>query len=1008
VRTIGSYLDTLSASAPNLKYIVVVGGDDIVPFGRVPDNTEIANERTYRESLGSTDNEYLSTIGQGFLLTDDVWGETAAPEFLGSELFVPELAVGRLVESPTDIGKAIDGFTTANGLLTPSSSLVTGYDFLTDGAQSINQPFAAGLGANAKTLISETWDRNALLAQLFPAGGGGPKLNSLNAHFDHARLLPAAENAANRQTNLVTTADITAAMNGRLGFSVGCHSGLAVSDAIFGAANLLKTDWAQAMLGNGALGWIGNTGYGLGDTTDVAYSERLHALFARKLDGSLTLGQALETAKQNYLGTLAVMSPYDAKVMMEATLYGLPMLKLGPGIPPTPPPPPPLHTDPATGLQAASFDVTPTFTRVTTANGKYDKADDGIQSTPRRPLEPLVSLDVTQPGTLVAHGAMINLLNSPTADETSFDAVFSQVTTDQAADDPTLAGVNAFPSKIQSVASFTNLGARRQRLNLVVGLFRSDGPTLAGIGTHRRYTRVAGDTLYSTSDDWLEPELGELQSLRIGVGGNIGFSTAVTDPSASGPGSTVKVVKVLYRDCAGTWRTANLFPAGGDRWAGGGTVLPAGCLNIDYYLEASDDVGNVAVSSKKVQLEPLVVPAPVTPPGAAAITHTLAPVAPGPSGWYGGPVQVTLTSADPIRFGIDGAPENDYSGPFMVSGDGPHFIHAHTEAGATDDIGFAIDASGPLTTITRTPATPDVAGWYVFNVNEQVSAVDPGGSDVAQIRCVLDPAAAPTLFSQLPASCPYTAGGSIMADGVHKLYAAAVDSVGNAGAVVSDTFQIDRTPPTTTMGALSPFQTAASFSPTWSGSDAGSGVKNFDIRYRSAASNASTFGGYTAWLTATPALTAVFNGTAGTTTCFSGRAKDNAGWQPAAYSAEACTTVPLDDTALTRSGVWSTTSAADLYGGSASRSTTVGSTLTSPTMAGKQFGVLVTKQSGGGTIQLRWNGSTQVTQSLSAASRQPKQLVSFTLASVQSGTLQVYVSGSGTVDIDAAGAFKSP
>ena len=49
-----------------------------------------------------------------------------------------------------------------------------------------------------------------------------------------------------------------------------------------------------------------------------------------------------------------------------------------------------------------------------------------------------------------------------------------------------------------------------------------------------------------------------------------------------------------------------------------------------------------------------------------------------------------------------------------------------------------------------------------------------------------------------------------------------------------------------------------------------------------------------------------------------------------------------------------------------------------------------------------------VTQSLSAASRQPKQLVSFTLGSVQSGTLQVYVSGSGTVDIDAAGAFKTP
>ena len=35
-----------------------------------------------------------------------------------------------------------------------------------------------------------------------------------------------------------------------------------------------------------------------------------------------------------------------------------------------------------------------------TANGRYYSADGGIQSTQRRPLEPLVSLDVTQPGAL--------------------------------------------------------------------------------------------------------------------------------------------------------------------------------------------------------------------------------------------------------------------------------------------------------------------------------------------------------------------------------------------------------------------------------------------------------------------------------------------------------------------------------------------------------------------------------------------------------------------------------
>ena len=338
VTAIGHYLDTLEASAPNLQNLVVVGGDDIIPFGRVPDETQIANERGYADSLigpGNTNNEYRGSTGEGFLLTDDVWGEKGAPDFLGHELFIPEIATGRLVESPADMSKAIDGFTSASGRLTPTSSLVTGYDFLSDGATQVNVPFNAAFGSGAQTLINESWTRSQLLSLWFP-GAGGPTLDSINAHFDHHRLLPASENAGGTQisANLVTTADVPAnAMAGRLGFSMGCHAGLPVSDAIFGAANLLASDWAQAMLGNGAFGWIANTSYGLGDTTEVAYSERLDALFSRKLDGSVTLGQALALAKQDYIGTLGIVSPYDAKVTMEATLYGLPMLRIGAGHP---------------------------------------------------------------------------------------------------------------------------------------------------------------------------------------------------------------------------------------------------------------------------------------------------------------------------------------------------------------------------------------------------------------------------------------------------------------------------------------------------------------------------------------------------------------------------------------------------------------------------------------------------------------------------------------------------
>ncbi len=201
------------------------------------------------------------------------------------------------------------------------------------------------------------------------------------------------------------------------------------------------------------------------------------------------------------------------------------------------------------------------------------------------------------------------------------------------------------------------------------------------------------------------------------------------------------------------------------------------------------------------------------------------------------------------------------------------------------------------------------------------------------------------------------------------------------------------------------FQGAATFPVSWSATDNLSGVKNYDVRYRQAASN-GTFGSYTTWFSHTTSTSAAFTAPAGATTCFSARATDNAGWTSSTWSAEQCTTVPLDDPALTRIGLWSTVTGTGYYGPGVSRSTTVGNSL-SAAMRGSTIGVLVTKQPGGGQIQLRWNGNTQATVSLSAASVQKQQLVTFTLPGVQSGTLSIVQTGFGTVDIDGAGAYKT-
>jgi hypothetical protein len=717
VREIGQLIDSIEPA--NLRYKVIVGGDDQIPFGRVPDETLIANESTYTQTLAGPNNQYKGAFGNGFLLTDDVWAEESPPQLFGHQLFVPDQAIGRLLETPGDITGMIAAFLApdVSGAITPDRSLTTGYDFLTDGADAVKTSFEAAFGANAQTLISEDWVAkdpatgdvaNDLEDALFP-GTDPPQVSSLNAHFDHTRLLPAAENQAKRAANLYVSQDIldrgAGAVDQRVLFSMGCHSGLAISDQIYGAGDPLAKDWSQAFLSGGAFAWIGNNGYGLGDTVEVAYSERLHALLSRNID-ELPLGEALAQAKQEYLSTLGVVSPYDAKVVMETTLFGLPMLRVGTGTPPATPPPLPTLTDPATGLQAASFNVSPSFTLVPPANepapeGRFYRAQT-TQTTNRRPIEPALNFDVTQPGK-VAHGIVITSLHS-LPDEANFDAAFSRVVTDQTEDEPELVGEAAYPAKIQSLSTFSSFaspGVTRQNAVLIAGLYRSDGiPDALGVGIHRLYDQIGGYVLYAdpAETDFTPPELGPLETQNIASG--VGFAVNVTDADG-----TVEDVKVIYRDCAGTWRLSTLQPSGVNRWSGGGAVAPSGCAEIDYYLQAVDDAGNVAVSSKKVQLEPLTLPDPT---GQTQIAFSLAGPLHG-SGWYTGGVGVTITPtpSSALEYSLDGGAFQAYT-TFTVSADGVHKVEARAADGSTNTVGFAIDTTAPTVVMT----TPPVGAAY--------------------------------------------------------------------------------------------------------------------------------------------------------------------------------------------------------------------------------------------------------------------------------------------------------
>ncbi|MCP4418808.1 MAG: hypothetical protein GY805_19505, partial [Chloroflexi bacterium] len=248
---------------------------------------------------------------------------------------IPDLAVGRLVETPDQVITILDAYlSTADGIISaPSSALVTGYDFLEDSANAITVELESGLGTSVATLITPrdlaptdpaTWTANDLRGTLL---SNRYDLTYLAGHFSASSAL-----AADYSTRIFASelAESTVDMTNSIVFSAGCHSGYNIVDDHGIPGITAEPDWSQAFATKGAT-LIAGTGYQYGDTDFIEYSERLYLEFSQELragNGPVAIGQALVAAKQTYLVETQEIRPLHEKSLLEATLFGLPMLKI--------------------------------------------------------------------------------------------------------------------------------------------------------------------------------------------------------------------------------------------------------------------------------------------------------------------------------------------------------------------------------------------------------------------------------------------------------------------------------------------------------------------------------------------------------------------------------------------------------------------------------------------------------------------------------------------------------
>jgi hypothetical protein len=324
----------VAGGSTSLRYVVLAGGADVIPFFQVQDIAGLANEKEYVPPV-LPDSASEAGLRSGLVKGQDFYGSSLDLTVGGNTVALPELAVGRLVDNAADVSAAVAAYIATDGVVAPNSSLITGYDFVGDAATAVQAEIEAGTAASADTLIQppgqpptgpDTWSADDLRGQLL--GGADHDVVMMSGHFSSGNLL-----AADYRTNLSASevAQSDADLTDAIVLALGCHSGFSLpsSDLLGGASP--DPDWAKAFLRKGAAGFVAATGYAYGDTELTEYGERLFVGLSQQLrtgSGPIPLGQALVDAKRAYLANTAQVTGIDQKTIVEMTLYGLPMMKV--------------------------------------------------------------------------------------------------------------------------------------------------------------------------------------------------------------------------------------------------------------------------------------------------------------------------------------------------------------------------------------------------------------------------------------------------------------------------------------------------------------------------------------------------------------------------------------------------------------------------------------------------------------------------------------------------------
>ncbi len=561
---------------PNLEYLVIVGDDRVIPFHRVLDQTSYPEHHyTYVACTSITG----AALCADMTLTDDYYTDRAPTVpgdagWDGHDLYIPDLGTGRLIETPAEIVAQIDAFL-ADGDIAAGNGIVTGYDFARDGAQAMCSTLSNDGLTTDCSLIGTSWTAAQFKTQVLNTRHD---IVSINGHANHY-MMGAPSGSVSSSEVAGAAADHTQAIF----YTLGCHAGLNVPSN----NPIQPLDLPQAFVGHRA-NYVANTGYGWGYVTSVGLSEQLMLDFTARLvyGQSATVGQALTAAKQEYYLNEAAFDYYDEKILIESTLYGLPMMRYM-----TPTPTAARHQAHEAGVTQEE-QVTLLENGLTVNSISYqfpalltENTDDGlyytfgglVHSGNDEPIQPKYTADLSFPQTK-AHGVIFR--GGVYTDVLTFNPVIDRVITETATlAEPAFSAPGWYPPLLHSL----NRLERGDNLVTLLGQFNPQSQT------ERIYDRLSFDVYYhSSSNDWTPPEITAMSSAV--TGGSASIVVGAEDISG------IEAVVIAYTNGGGAWASVSLTQNHG-QWSGN---FPASADTV-FLIQAVDNGGNVAVNDHEGQ-----------------------------------------------------------------------------------------------------------------------------------------------------------------------------------------------------------------------------------------------------------------------------------------------------------------------------------------------------------------------------------------------------------------------